>query len=364
MTEKTPLLSLRGIVKRFDSAQVLRHIDLDLYPGEFLTLLGPSGCGKTTTLRIIAGLLAPDGGTVTLGGEDITALPPEKRAVNTVFQNLALFPHMNVERNIGYGLRMRGEKKDAIAARVREMLALVQLSGVEKRMPSQLSGGQRQRVALARALAVRPKVLLLDEPLSALDSQLRRHMQEELKQLQRDSGVTFLYITHDQEEALNMSDRVALMRNGHFEQLSTPQTLYDAPETTFAATFIGRSNVLPGVITGVGDGTAALEMDGLTLPCVTRRPVAVGDRMNLCVRVERLHYAAAPRGDIHISGILRHHEYVGGVQRAVIALPGGRELIAQRQTENQSDCPVGSRVFLWWDIRTAALTPAEEAQHA
>lgn len=363
MQEKTPLLTLRGIRKSFSDTEVLRGIDLDVLPGEFLTLLGPSGCGKTTTLRIVAGLEAPDAGRVLLGGQDITALPPEKRALNTVFQNLALFPHMTVERNIGYGLRMQGVKKAEIAARTAEMLRLVQLEGVEKRMPEQLSGGQRQRVALARALVMRPQALLLDEPLSALDLHLRRHMQQELKRMQRELGVAFIYITHDQEEALNMSDRIALMRDGRFEQIGMPQELYDAPQSVFAAAFIGQTNLIRGVITGCGEGKALLEADGLSLPCVARRPVAVGDEMCLCVRVERLHYAAQPQGPIHIGGVLREHQYAGGVQRAVIELAGGRRLLAQRQVEAAQDCPVGSRVFVWWDPQTAALVPWEEISH-
>lgn len=359
-----PLLSLRGVHKRFGSFEALRGIDLDILPGEFMTLLGPSGCGKTTTLRIIAGLESPDSGSVTLQGKDISALPPEKRQVNTVFQSLALFPHLSVEKNIAYGLKMRGEKKDQIAQRVQEMLHLVQMEGTEKRLPAQLSGGQRQRVALARALAVRPKVLLLDEPLSALDQHLRRMMQQELKRMQKELGVTFLYITHDQEEALNMSDRVALMRDGQFVQIGSPQQLYDRPETLFAASFIGQSNLLPGVITGCGaEGKCSLEMDGLSLPCLHDGPVAIGEKMALCVRTERLHYAAQPHpGPVHLSGILRALEYGGGVQRAIIELPGGRQLTAQRQSEEAASCSVGSRVFLWWDIAAAALVPWEEGK--
>ena len=357
-----PLLSLRDVHKRFGDFEALRGIDLDVMPGEFMTLLGPSGCGKTTTLRLIAGLDTPDAGRVMLSGQDITALPPEKRRVNTVFQSLALFPHMTVEKNIGYGLRMQGEKKDAIAARVKEMLHVVRLDGAEKRLPSQLSGGQRQRVALARALAVRPQVLLLDEPLSALDLHLRRHMQQELKRMQRELGVTFLYITHDQEEALNMSDRVALMRDGRFVQIASPQQLYDAPESMFAAGFIGQSNLLRGVITGIGPGgKCSLEADGLAIPCQSRQPVALGEDMALCIRSERLHYGAHPHpGAVHVSGMLRALEFAGGSQRAVIELPGGQWLTAQHQPEEAQDCAVGSRVFLWWDTAAAALVPWEE----
>ena len=220
------LLSLRHITKNFGEGDILRDISLDVHRGEFVTLLGASGCGKTTTLRIISGLEMPDEGQVILDGTDMTALPPESRPVNTVFQSYALFPHMNVEKNVAYGLRVRGADKHTIATRVQEMLELVQMQDFAKRMPAQLSGGQRQRIAIARALAPQPKLLLLDEPRGALDLQLRRQMQLELKRLQKKLGITFIYITHDQEEAVNMSDRIAVMRGGRFEQLGTPEEIF------------------------------------------------------------------------------------------------------------------------------------------
>ena len=247
-----PILTLAGIHKRFGQTEVLRGLDLTVEPGEFLTLLGPSGCGKTTTLRIIAGLEAPTEGRVFLDGRDVTEEPPENRPVNTVFQNYALFPHMNVEANIGYGLRARGAKRGEIHRRVEEMLRLVRLEGYGRRMPDSLSGGQRQRVAIARSVVLSPKLLLLDEPLGALDLQLRRQMQEELKALQERLGIAFLYITHDQEEALNMSDRVAVMREGRFEQIDTPSGIYERPRTRFAAAFIGQTNLPEGEICGEG----------------------------------------------------------------------------------------------------------------
>ena len=360
MNAKTPLLTLRGIRKKFSDVEALKGIDLDVMPGEFLTLLGPSGCGKTTALRVIAGLETPDGGDIMLDGQRINGLPPEKRPVNTVFQNLALFPHMNVEKNVGYGLRMQGVDKKEIAQRVKESLELVQLPGVEKRMPDQLSGGQKQRVALARALVMKPRVLLLDEPLSALDMHLRKHMHKELKRMQRELGITFLYITHDQEEALNLSDRIVLMNQGRFVQIGTPQELYDFPRTHFAASFIGQSNLLRGVITGVGENKALLEVDGLSIPCIPRFPVGVGDEMALCIRAERLHYGSTPQGKAHLSGIIREHEYFGGAQRTVIELPGGQLLTAHRQVESAQDLSIGSRVFLWWDMQSAALVHWEE----
>lgn len=245
-------LELKNIKKSFQEGEdVLESICLTAKKGEFVTLLGPSGCGKTTTLRIIAGLEQPDSGQVFLNGKDVTSLEPNQRNVNTVFQNYALFPHMNVADNIGYGLKLKKTSKAEISRRVKEMLELVQLSGFEKRKPSELSGGQRQRVAIARALVNNPEVLLLDEPLGALDLQLRRAMQHELKRLQKKLGITFIYITHDQEEAINMSDTIAVMNHGRFEQIGTPDEIYNHPKTSYVAMFVGNANILTGVVESV-----------------------------------------------------------------------------------------------------------------
>lgn len=242
-------LELKNIKKSFQEGEdVLDGICLTAKKGEFVTLLGSSGCGKTTTLRIIAGLEQPDSGQVFLNGKDVTGLEPNRRNVNTVFQNYALFPHMNVADNIGYGLKLKKTPKAEISRRVKEMLELVQLAGFEKRKPSELSGGQRQRVAIARALVNNPEVLLLDEPLGALDLQLRRAMQHELKHLQKKLGITFIYITHDQEEAINMSDTIAVMNHGRFEQIGTPDEIYNHPKTSYVATFVGNANILKGVV--------------------------------------------------------------------------------------------------------------------
>lgn len=242
--EKQIILQLQGIRKSFgETSEVLKGVDLVVYRGEFITLLGASGCGKTTTLRIIAGLEFPDGGQVILEGRDITGLEPNRRPVNTVFQNYALFPHMNVAENIGYGLKIKKLPKSVIAEKVEEMLRLVRLEGFGKRMPGQLSGGQRQRVAIARAVVNEPKVLLLDEPLGALDLKLRRQMQLELKRLQKRLGITFIYITHDQEEAINMSDRIAVMNGGVVEQFGTPNEIYYRPRTSYVADFVGNANI-------------------------------------------------------------------------------------------------------------------------
>ena len=242
-------LELKNIKKSFQEGEdVLESICLTAKKGEFVTLLGSSGCGKTTTLRIIAGLEQPDSGQVFLNGKDVTSLEPNQRNVNTVFQNYALFPHMNVADNIGYGLKLKKTSKAEISRRVKEMLELVQLSGFEKRKPSEL---QRQRVAIARALVNNPEVLLLDEPLGALDLQLRRAMQHELKRLQKKLGITFIYITHDQEEAINMSDTIAVMNHGRFEQIGTPDEIYNHPKTSYVAMFVGNANILTGVVESV-----------------------------------------------------------------------------------------------------------------
>lgn len=237
------ILELVNLNKSFGNTQVLKGLNIEIARGEFITILGSSGCGKTTMLRIIAGLEEPDSGKVLLNGNDITSLEPNKRNVNTVFQSYALFPNMNVEKNIAYGLKIKGTPKNQIKERVAQMLKIVQLEGFEKRNPNELSGGQRQRVAIARAVINQPDVLLLDEPLGALDLKLRRQMQLELKRLQKKLGITFIYITHDQEEAINMSDRIAVMRDGLFEQIGTPNDIYYHPRTSFVADFVGNANI-------------------------------------------------------------------------------------------------------------------------
>ena len=254
-------LELKEIKKSFTEGEaVLDNISLEISKGEFITLLGSSGCGKTTTLRIIAGLEQPDAGSVWLDGREVTGLEPNQRDVNTVFQNYALFPHMNVAENIGYGLKLKKVPKSEIRKKVSQMLELVQLEGYEKRKPSELSGGQKQRVAIARALVNNPKVLLLDEPLGALDLQLRRAMQIELKHLQKKLGITFIYITHDQEEAINMSDRIAVMRDGRIEQIGTPDEIYNHPKTSYVATFVGNANILHGAAESIQGENAIVKI--------------------------------------------------------------------------------------------------------
>ena len=248
--ERAPSVELRSVTKRFDEFVAVDDLSLDLGQGEFFTLLGPSGCGKTTTLRMIAGFERPSEGEIRIEGEDVAQLPPHKRPTNTVFQSYALFPHLSVEANVAFGLKRKKVDKGEIAERVKAELERVGLAGEAKRRPSQLSGGMQQRVALARALVNLPKVLLLDEPLGALDLKLRKELQVELKRIQRDVGITFVYVTHDQEEALTMSDRIAVMNRGRVEQVAVPEEVYDRPATTFVAGFIGVSNLMPATVTG------------------------------------------------------------------------------------------------------------------
>ena len=348
------LLQVEGLKKSYGDTQVLRDLSFKVRPAEFVTLLGPSGCGKTTTLRIIAGLLSPDAGCVRLGGQDITFAAPEKRDVNTVFQNYALFPHMNVEKNISYGLRMRGVKKAQWKPMVQEMLRLVQLEGFEKRMPSELSGGQCQRVAIARAV-----ILLLDEPLGALDLKLRRQMQVELKEIQKRLGIAFVYITHDQEEALNMSDRIAVMREGRFEQMDTPEMVYEHPATRFTAEFIGQTNILECRVELVG-------AEGLVLSCAGNRIPAraaefdakPGDDICLALRTERLRFSPEKPEGCALEGTLIDRRYAGGSMRATIRLADGHEILAMCTGAELARGEVGQRVYLSWNPDEAPVVRA------
>ena len=350
------LLSLRHISKNFGEGDVLADVSLDVHKGEFVTLLGASGCGKTTTLRIVSGLETPDTGEVILSGQDMTDWPPERRPVNTVFQSYALFPHMNVEKNVAYGLKVRGVDKKTQAARVKEMLELVQMSEYAKRMPAQLSGGQRQRIAIARALAPQPQLLLLDEPLGALDLQLRRQMQIELKRLQKKLGITFIYITHDQEEAINMSDRIAVMRGGKFEQLGTPEEIYDHPATRYVAQFIGRSALLEGTVRSVSGGLAVIENENgrFTVGGAQARLTA-GERCEVCVRTERMRAGRAPVEGFDLPATVRETRYAGGSVLTYAVLRDGTEVVAEGE-ERMSDAPqAGETVYMHWNPAQASV---------
>lgn len=350
------LLSLQHISKNFGEGDVLCDVSLDVRRGEFVTLLGASGCGKTTTLRIVAGLETPDAGKVILDGRDMTDLPPESRPVNTVFQSYALFPHMNVEKNVAYGLRVRGMARKAIDERVGEMLELVQMEQYSRRMPSQLSGGQRQRIAIARALAPQPQLLLLDEPLGALDLQLRRQMQVELKRLQKRLGITFIYITHDQEEAVGMSDRIAVMRGGRFEQLGTPEEIYDAPMTRYVAEFIGRSTILTAGVRRVDGPLAVAEGEGGTFVVdASRAALQVGQKLELCVRTERMRASSEPVQGFDLPATVHEVRYAGGSVLTYVTLKDGSEAVATSEA-SMADAPeAGERVYLHWNPEQASV---------
>lgn len=298
------IVSLEDIVVTFDGEQILNHINLDIRDKEFVTLLGPSGCGKTTTLRIIGGFLEPDSGTVTFEGKKINHIPPYKRNVNTVFQRYALFPHLNVYENIAFGLRVKKMPEREIRSRVGEMLELVNLRGYEKRNISRLSGGQQQRVAIARALVNQPKVLLLDEPLGALDLKLRQEMQMELKKIQQRLEITFIYVTHDQEEALTMSDTVVVMNHGNIQQIGTPVDIYNEPQNAFVADFIGESNILPGIMRK----DRLVEISGREFVCVD---VGFGENtpVDVVIRPEDITLAAPE--DAQISGVVTSVTFKG-----------------------------------------------------
>jgi spermidine/putrescine ABC transporter ATP-binding subunit len=282
---------LTDIAKRFDEVGAVRGISLSVGAGEFLTLLGPSGSGKTTTLMMIAGFETPTEGDIAIDGQSVVARPPHKRNIGMVFQNYALFPHLTVAENIGFPLRQRGVNRTTRARQVAESLELVRLPGYESRYPRQLSGGQQQRVALARAIVFRPRLLLMDEPLGALDKQLRESLQLEMRRLHGDLGITFIYVTHDQEEALTMSDRIAVMNEGRIAQIGTPEDLYDRPCDQFVAAFIGESNFLPCVVRGLEDGAIVADRDGTILRALATRMPPAGDEVMLTIRPERVRFA-------------------------------------------------------------------------
>lgn len=326
------IVSLRDLAKSFGTVRAVDGVNLDIYQGEFLTLLGPSGSGKTTVLRMIAGFDSPDKGSIHLNGVEITRLPAYERDVNTVFQDYALFPHMDVVSNIEYGLRVKGIGKSERREQAMVALQQVRLEGYENRKPNQLSGGQRQRVALARALVNRPAVLLLDEPLGALDLKLREQMQIELKELQRQVGITFIFVTHDQEEALTMSDRVAVFDRGKIQQLDSPSMIYERPANSFVAGFVGISNLI--------SGTAGQQL--------------LGKPGTWLVRPEKIEIDAQERSDRSTTGVIREVEYLGPATRFLVDLDGGISLMALRQNTSESAKSVASmrntKVTVSWNI--------------
>ncbi|MCI8441910.1 MAG: ABC transporter ATP-binding protein [Provencibacterium sp.] len=357
------ILELKEIRKSFGEAQVLRGISLCIHKGEFITFLGSSGCGKTTTLRIIAGLETPDSGSVLLDGRDVTALEPNKRDVNTIFQNYALFPHMNVFSNIAYSLKLRRVPKEEIRHRVKEMLSLVQLEGFERRMPNELSGGQRQRVAIARAVINNPSVLLLDEPLGALDLQLRRQMQQELKKLQKKLGITFLYITHDQEEAINMSDRIVVMNDGRFEQIGAPAEIYDRPKTSFVAGFIGMANIFQGEVISIEEGMAIIQVGEDTVCAAAAGGMQANDRVSFAVRSENLLVAKEPHPHFRLPAVVSENSYVGGMLRLSFTLSDGRTVISSKHGI-RTHISLGQQVYLCWEPENAVFVDRGEVDEA
>ena len=323
MAHGVPDVTLRGVTKRFDGTTAVDAIDLEVERGEFLSLLGPSGCGKTTTLRLIAGFEQPDSGSLAIGGDDVAGLPPYRREVNTVFQSYALFPHMDVLANVAYGLRHKGMARAEREERARAMLEVVRLDGVERRRPGQLSGGQQQRVALARALVMHPRVLLLDEPLGALDLRVRKQLQIELKRIQSEVGVTFVYVTHDQEEALGLSDRVAVMNAGRIEQVGPPREIYDRPGTEFVAKFIGETNFL------------------------------LRDGETVAVRPERMRILRdPPAGGRSLAGEVVATMVIGPALQCAVRTDDGQELLVRGpRTDGEADARApreGERVVVGW----------------
>ena len=339
----TGFVSLRGVNKYFDQVHAVANLDLDVNAGEFFSMLGPSGSGKTTVLRLIAGFESASSGRVVIESQDVTDLAPFDRPVNTVFQDYALFPHMSIQDNVEYGLRTRGVPKAERAKQALEAIDSVKLSHLSQRLPHQLSGGQRQRIALARALVLRPKVLLLDEPLGALDKQLREEMQVELKRIQREAGITFIFVTHDQEEAMRMSDRIAVFNNGSIEQIGTPQQVYEKPQTKFVASFLGVSNIF--------EGAAAKEIFG-SPTMVNIRP----ERIKLVPADTKLN-----TGESGVVGTIIEASYIGATTIFLIQTQSGQRVIATRINEELPDqinrFETGDRVGAVWKSDHSAVIP-------
>jgi spermidine/putrescine transport system ATP-binding protein len=353
-----PSVELQSVTKRFGDVVAVAELSLALEPGEFFTLLGPSGCGKTTTLRMVAGFEEPTAGAVLIDGEDVVALPAHRRPTNTVFQSYALFPHLSVGDNVAFGLRRKKAPRDEIDRRVREELERVGLAAQANRKPNQLSGGQQQRVALARALVNYPKVLLLDEPLGALDLKLRKGLQVELKRIQREVGITFLYVTHDQEEALTMSDRVAVMNEGHVEQVGSAEDVYERPATAFVAGFIGVSNLMPGLVSSAGGGRGKLRLDSGAEVEVATDGLREGERCHAVVRPEKLRIAlaneAAPAGPNGpaVEGVVESSVFLGTSTQIVVRLAGDVPITVlvpnADEAERQRLPGGGARVAVSW----------------
>ena len=362
MADTEVAVELRNVTKRFGSFTAVKNVSLIIREGEFFSLLGPSGCGKTTNLRMVAGFELPTEGEIYLHGQPVGQLPPFKRNVNTVFQSYALFPHLTIRQNVAFGLEMKKVPRPEIETRVKEALEMVRLPNVADRMPSQLSGGQKQRIALARAIINRPEVLLLDEPLGALDLKLRKAMQIELKELQRELGITFIFVTHDQEEALVMSDRIGVMNDGNLLQVGTPEQIYEQPANRFVADFIGETNFLPCKVLNYGDGMAAVSVAGtLTLKAACQTAVAVGQNATLTIRPEKMHlhpeHTTAPTGEIAFPGRIVEAVFLGTDTRFSIELAEGAVVDVRQQNIDVATkrFAQGQAVVVSWQPQSAQV---------
>lgn len=357
--EHSIAIDVKDAVKRYGSFTALKKISLSIMDNEFFTLLGPSGCGKTTLLRMIAGFEDVTEGAIYLYGQEIENLPPNQRPVNTVFQSYALFPHMTILENVGFGLEMRGKSKSDARKRAGEMLEIVQLSQFAQRKPSQLSGGQQQRVALARALAPEPKVLLLDEPLSALDLKLRKAMQLELKHLQRETGITFIFVTHDQEEALTMSDRIAVMSAGELQQLGEARDIYESPRNMFVADFIGETNLLEVSVDQIVNGRAICHLGGgHELTCNEVEGIGVGSKVHMSVRPERLFISQDPAEGESLKGTVQENVFIGTDITTIVDLADGPNFIIRTSNSERGNKRIfepGNEVFVNMELGAARL---------
>ena len=349
---KNAIVEIKDVNKVYGVNHIVKDLNLTVYEGEFLTLLGSSGCGKTTTLRMIAGFEEQTSGSILVQGEDIASKAPFERDVNTVFQSYALFPHMNVYDNVAYGLKIKKIKKTEIKKRVMDMLDLVQLGGFEKRFPANLSGGQKQRVAIARALINKPKVLLLDEPLGALDLKLRKQMQLELKRLQKKLNITFIYVTHDQEEALSMSDRVAIMHQGVLEQVDIPFNIYENPKTKFVATFIGETNLFEGYVKEINDNEVSVVIESGIIKG-RGNDFSLNEMIAVSVRPERMKYSLEPVEGFTIEAKVKEQVYVGATLKTIAVLPNGSEVKLERLAGQP--LPSEGTIFIYWENEDAKL---------
>lgn len=354
---KKVIVKLENFSKSYGEKEIIKDINLEVYEGEFLTLLGSSGCGKTTILRSISGLDYPTSGKVYIDGEDVTNLEPPKRQVNTIFQNYALFPLMTIEENIAFGLKMKKIPKDEIKKRVDAMLELVHLEGYEKRKPKELSGGEQQRVSIVRGLINNPKVLLLDEPLSALDLKLRKKMQIELKQLQKKLGITFIYVTHDQDEALSMSDRIVVLREGKIEQIGSPVEVYENPDSLYVADFLGEANVFNGCIVSIEGSKSIVRTHNKDI-VIFNNDFLEGNEVNIVVRPENIKLTRTERKNNCFEGKIIEQIYDGAFTKILIKV--GKSIVKSLISGNDKLYKTGEEIYLYWTIEDAIILGSEK----